>query len=157
MNVTARYFIDLLKSRSEFSDCNPRYKLVFKNFWTDKHGCRIWTPADIVNDMETKKTVIVGLAWEAAIFTDYITASSEQVPVRRSHSFEYSWREWGTFDIYLDDIKDGPLTKFLESIFMQMLLLSDQGYNIFLNNSILLEKNTSYNHLMNIDMMSAVE
>ena len=120
-----------------------------------QNGIKIWQSDDMKKELSYKKVCIIGIDYEWTSF--YINVSEDETIHYRSYPFEYNWQKWGTFYVDFDTVKDGPLTKFLESVFMQILLAVDRGNNIFLGVERIMKKNTSYEHLMNIDMMDAVE
>ena len=155
MNATVKYFLKLLGEYQLKRRHSPSTCLVFKNFMIGEDGRKVWTPDDMKNGILYKKTCIIGRKDEWGSY--YINMSEDDVVHRRSCPFEYNWQEWGDFYVDFDMVKDGPLTKFLESIFMQILLAVNKGNNIFLDTDCIMKKNTSYEHLMNIDMMDAVE
>lgn len=150
MNVKTKYFMNMIKSSVPKMAC----VFVFKNFWVDKYGRRIWLPEDKTASIPTKKVTIVGVK---ALFPVYINAATQSSPIARSKAFDYNWEDYGEFRVSFTMVKYGPWLKCLDSVFTQMLMLVDQGFNIFLGTCPLIKKNTSYEHLMNIDIMDVVE
>lgn len=153
MNATVKYFIKMLK------DFNSESYLVVKNFMISRDGRKIWHPDDMRKGTQYKKVCIIGVE-----FSGYINMSNDcnadpcnKMPRMRSFPFEYNWNEWGSFFIDFDMIEDGLITKLLESVFMQILLKVDEGHDVFISNDLIMKRNSSYEHLTNIDMLDAVE
>ena len=150
MNATVKYFMNMIREIVP----EMRHMFVFKNFWTDENGVRIWSPDDRTNHISTKKTMIAGVD---APFPVYFNASTLPWPECRSQSFEYNWKFYGTNRMPFSMVENSLWEKPLESMFMQMLILVNRGFNMFLGNNLIMKKNSSYEHLMNIDLMDAVE
>ena len=149
MNATAKYFLDILKNY------NSHACVVIKNFMTGEDGSKIWHPDDKKAGIKYKKTCIIGIE---DVFPIYINFSKHDDYLCRSTSFENNWNEWGVILLEFTEIlKSKLLTKFFERIFTQILLAIERGNNVFIGTKMIMKKNSSYEHLMNIDMIKAVE
>lgn len=144
MSNMTKYFIEKMKKFDYYG------QLYFKTIAIDHNTHkRLWVPEDIKENVGITKNVIVGInEWS------YFNISKDDEPRTRSYPFRYEWSKFGIFGLEFSEIKDNsPLDMFLENIFTQLLALTNNGYNVFLGRDMFIEKNSTYNHIMNIDMM----
>ena len=151
MNKTAKYFIDLIKDKIMY----PEYGyLCIKNFKIDSFSHIYWDEAD--NPPKNAKTAsIIGVSCtNSDVFFGYFNVSPQDMPLRRSYSFQNSWLHWGTFVFNIDSIEDGTVSAFLENAFLQLMHEVENGNNVFIGkNHLFIKKNTAYQHMMKIDLL----
>ena len=149
MNNLQKYFINLINDHISFSD---NIFICVKNFKIDKSGKIYWDSEDMPS-LNARKVSIVGVSFSDVSVFDYFNVSDTDVQTKRSHAFQYPWSRWGSYVFYLNHVKDGPICSFLENVFLQMLHEVERGHNVFLGSELFMEKSSSYEHMMKIDLL----
>lgn len=157
MSKTTKYFFKQLASMASFPD---DLYIVIKNFKLDEHQRRYWFEEDEIQARrldEAKhftKVSIIGCAYENAYYTNWFNISGADEAALRSSFFEWPWSIWGTATFRLNDIPSGgPLQAFFECVFSKMLEASERGLNVFIDKKLFIEKDTAFQHRINIDLM----
>ncbi len=157
MSKTTKYFFKRLASIATFPD---DLYIIIKNFKLDEHHHKYWFAEDEIQAKrlgEAKhftKVSIIGCGYEHAYYTNWFNVSDTDEAVLRSSQFEWPWSIWGTTTFRLLDIPNGgPLQAFFEHAFSKMLEASEHGMNVFIDKELFIEKDTAFQHRMNIDLM----
>lgn len=149
MDKLPKYFIKLINDHISFSD---NIIMCIKNFKIDKQGKKYWDESD-KPPVDAKNVSIVGVSFSDVATFDYFNTSDTMSQVKRSYAFQYPWSQWGSYVFYLNHVKDGTLCAFLENVFLQMMHEVEHGHNVFLGSELFMEKNSSYEHMMKIDLL----
>lgn len=150
MNNTVKYFLSLLKSIN-YSD---KAELVFKSFAVTQDGHRLWDIDDLKQSAckNTKNVLIAGIG---TLFNcDWFTDDT----ARRSYAFQNCLckskdEQFAVRSVRICDLKSDPACmEMVDSMFMQMMLLSDIGQDIWLGRCMFIEKDSAYVHMTKCDM-----
>ena len=140
------YFLSLLKTRNIKS-------IEVLNFYEvhDEDRCYICFYDNELNAHAGKPKV--KKCW-VFVSNDYCRTSFRLETNKTSSSirFQWNWKKLGDCNFSIDKIDNGKIDPFLSSIFTQLLLIADNGNDIYLNNSIFISKNSSYEHSIQADL-----
>lgn len=157
MSKTTKYFFKRLASMASFP--GDLY-IIIKNFKLDEHQRKYWFAEDEIQAKrlgEAKhftKVSIIGCGYENTYYINWFNVSNTNEAVLGSSPFEWPWSIWGTATFRLNDIPSGgPLQAFFEYAFSKMLEASERGLNVFIDKELFIEKDTAFQHRMNIDLM----
>ncbi len=139
------YFLSLLKMRDIKS-------IEIINFYEvyDEDGCHI-----CFDDKELKayaRHPIVKKCW-VFVSNGFYRTSFRPGLKDMSIRFQWNWKKLGQCIFSIDTTNNGKIDPFLSSIFTQMLLYADNGNDIYLNNEIFIRKNSSYEHVIQADLI----
>lgn len=148
MENIAPYFLKMMIPHT----CGSHPFLLFRNLMMDNEGHYFWFDDEIKNKTCLIKKTIVGVCDDRYDVPDFLNITDANNPTQRAFYFSYDWNSWGTFSVLLESIRPGPLTKFLDDIFTQALIQCDNGNNVFLGKDLFIKKNSTYEHLVNIDI-----
>lgn len=147
MSNLTNYFLNLLiKHNVDSITFENRYQTKTKNILWDE--TEVWRFGEPV----TKFCLFGGHQFNSHTFDYYV--STKPTLTGNAIRFQYIFQKSGKYTIDIDQLKksnSNALDKFIESIFLQILTMSEKQ-NIYFKREILIKRNSAYEHIIQADL-----